>query len=344
MGSLERAVQLIDALMDPKLDPKIQHKIQEWFRSSVSEAQKQEAFVLYAQKIEPCRGALQGAALRRYNELAEALGLRKIQGKGAVSGRYALRNKRLPLRVMLQVVAVAVPLLMALWLFRFSSNGDATLAKPMQITISSQGTGHDEVVLPDGSRVRLAKDTKLVYVGNFTENRSVQLDGEAYFVVAEDPEHPFIVQTDHVKVKVLGTEFNMNAYSEDPKRVVSLVRGRVEVSYGAETVTLEPMDELRYDVVSGIGEKERVKEITIDRWKSGRMELWDRTLSEALRDVAGFYAKELVFVDAIAVRQTVTTILKEEESLETVLYVIQHMTGDCFGFEVDRDTIYITKR
>ena len=83
--------------------------------------------------------------------------------------------------------------------------------------------------LSDGSQVVLNAGTKLKYPVNFIQgkNRTVFLNGEAYFDIAKDAEHPFIVNTEDMDVKVLGTHFNVNSYTEDQKTYTVLVEGKV---------------------------------------------------------------------------------------------------------------------
>ena len=85
------------------------------------------------------------------------------------------------------------------------------------------------LVLPDGSRVWLNAESSLSYPGSFggRERREVTLQGEAYFEVAPDSLHPFVVETAALQTQVLGTSFNVRAYSPEDTRV-TLLRGERE--------------------------------------------------------------------------------------------------------------------
>jgi ferric-dicitrate binding protein FerR (iron transport regulator) len=98
-----------------------------------------------------------------------------------------------------------------------------------------------QVVLPDGSKVWLNAGSFLRYdSASFrTGGRYVELSGEAYFDITHDNQHPFIVQSGQVRIRVLGTVFNVRAYPEDPDVETSLIRGSVEV-------TLEDRPEDKY--------------------------------------------------------------------------------------------------
>jgi len=85
------------------------------------------------------------------------------------------------------------------------------------------------LVLSDGTRVHLNAGTTLKYPVEFIKGkyRQVFLEGEAYFDVAKDPKHPFVVNTDDINIQVLGTRFNLSAYSEDAATNTVLVEGSV---------------------------------------------------------------------------------------------------------------------
>lgn len=99
-----------------------------------------------------------------------------------------------------------------------------------------------KVVLSDGTEVLLNSDSRLSYPTVFKgKERVVSLEGEAYFNVTKNTEHPFIVKSGNVQVRVLGTEFNMCSYTPDNVRV-TLIEGKVAVSdtCGLQTVEMKP--------------------------------------------------------------------------------------------------------
>ncbi|HTG55228.1 MAG TPA: FecR family protein, partial [Niabella sp.] len=86
------------------------------------------------------------------------------------------------------------------------------------------------LVLPDGTRVLLNSDTRLSYNQSFGKQaREVMLEGEAYFEVVKDAQHPFIVHTNAMDIKVLGTVFNVRAYNNEKNTQTTLLEGSVEV-------------------------------------------------------------------------------------------------------------------
>ena len=89
-----------------------------------------------------------------------------------------------------------------------------------------------KVLLPDGTNVWLNADSKLSYDPkmNNADMRLVTLEGEAFFDVVHDKKHPFIIKTNKVSIRVLGTSFNIRAYTNDKKCETTLIRGSVELT------------------------------------------------------------------------------------------------------------------
>lgn len=98
------------------------------------------------------------------------------------------------------------------------------------LVLSTPRGGQYQLTLSDGTRVWLNAESTLKYPSRFTgDRREVEIDGEGYFSVATDYEKPFIVLSQGQEVEVLGTEFNVSAYSDEPYTRTTLVEGKVQV-------------------------------------------------------------------------------------------------------------------
>ncbi len=140
------------------------------------------------------------------------------------------------------------------------------------------------VVLPDGTRAILNADSKLLFPSRFTgETREVQLLGEAYFDVKKDAAHPFIVKTEKVVTRVLGTEFNLTAYPESDVSV-TLISGSVMVN---DDVKLKPGE-------NALLEGGEFKVTTVDteyytQWKEGYFYFDNVPLIDVVRELGRWY-------------------------------------------------------
>ncbi len=122
-----------------------------------------------------------------------------------------------------------------------------------KIALSTTYGSRSEVILPDGSLVKLNAGSSLEYhFDQLSKTRSVDFSGEAFFEVAKNKQ-PFVITTpDGLKVKVLGTKFNLSAYPEDQLVQTSLVEGKVEMSTGeAGQLVLSPGQIASLDKQSG---------------------------------------------------------------------------------------------
>jgi len=109
--------------------------------------------------------------------------------------------------------------------------------------VFSSPTGISKIILPDSTLVTLNIGSTITYASNFNkETRQVNLKGEAFFEVKHNSKKPFIVSTEKIDVKVLGTVFNVKAYSDKDEVVTSLVSGSVELTEKSrnQTIRLSP--------------------------------------------------------------------------------------------------------
>lgn len=125
------------------------------------------------------------------------------------------------------------------------------VAKTPNVISISKGS-RTKISLPDGSMVWINSGSKLSYEGTFSAtSREVQLEGEAYFDVVKDPKHPFIVHTSGIDIKVLGTAFNVKAYTTDPTIEATLIHGAIEVTDksqpGTPKIMLKPHEKLVFN-------------------------------------------------------------------------------------------------
>jgi len=112
-------------------------------------------------------------------------------------------------------------------------------------SIKTPKGGQYQVTLPDGTNVWLNAASKLSYPVSFAshQNRTVELSGEAYFEVAKDKAHPFIVKNGEQQIRVLGTHFNVNGYADEGEIKTTLLEGSVEISAARMRRILKPGQE-----------------------------------------------------------------------------------------------------
>ena len=201
------------------------------------------------------------------------------------------------------------------------------------------------LVLSDGTKVWLNADSKIKYPVSFgKDKREVSLHGEGYFEVAKDSTRPFIVSTDKMDVKVLGTTFDVNTYEDEGKSFVVLVEGLVEVSAGkgeSRIITPGHMAEVNmYDVQAKIQVLKCDTEHYV-AWKIGNFSFRNASLTEILKRVSRYY-DVTVIREQVFEEEYYTGDVSSDVSLESLLAVIESSTS--VSFKVERKIVYVQKK
>ncbi|WP_420604001.1 FecR family protein [Flagellimonas sp.] len=154
-----------------------------------------------------------------------------------------------------------------------------------------------QLKLSDGSSVHLNAGSTLKYPVKFlhNENRRVFLDGEAYFEIAKDEAHPFVVNTSQINIMALGTEFNVNSYDGDVVAHAVLVEGSVALYDGDATFEKEVSTILSPNEKATWGKSEknvRVDEVEVHEyiaWTKGQLLFKIRPFSEIIKVLERHY-------------------------------------------------------
>lgn len=152
--------------------------------------------------------------------------------------------------------------------------------------------GEYSLVLSDGTVVYLNAMSSLRYPVNFAgDTREVELMGEAYFQVSKDASHPFVVKTGDMRIRVLGTEFNVSAYPEDQMVRTTLVEGSVRVDAGLKDgmAVLKPSQQATFCKSSGELSVRDVDVAMYVAWKNGMFDFRDWRLEDIMTYLSRWY-------------------------------------------------------
>lgn len=196
------------------------------------------------------------------------------------------------------------------------------------------------MTLSDGTRVWLNSDTELKYPVVFgTGNREVFISGEAFFDVAKDATHPFIVNTRLTKTIVRGTAFNVMAYRNENQTEITLVRGLVEVQAGKSSRQIIPGHQACIDNQSLKLTDREVNVAFFASWKDGLFDFEGMTLDELTVKLSRWYDVDFFFVNREAGEKKFTGAIKRSKDLDFMLNFIQKSSG--VHFEMKGKTIYV---
>ena len=230
--------------------------------------------------------------------------------------------------------------------------GDMQQEEMLFNTITIPRSGEYKLVLSDGTKVWLNSASKLKYPVAFTGGqRKVFLEGEAYFEVAADTVHPFLVETSGMSVTVLGTGFNVMAYHDELAQSVVLVEGLVEVQSNDESKKKILQPDHMLTLASNSMDITAANTYDFISWKDGLLQFRSQPLSMILAKISRHYdlyidcekdikdlkcsGKLVLFDDPKDVLETISrTISLEKADSKTVP----------MSYEMNGNTILLKKR
>lgn len=201
------------------------------------------------------------------------------------------------------------------------------------------------IELADGTLVFLNAGTQLKYPKVFSDpkSREVYLDGEAFFEVAENTAHPFIVHTEKMNVRVLGTQFNVSSYKNENNTSTVLVRGSVGVYRPSGVFETEKSLVISPRQQASIQEKEfTVREVNVQKhiaWTKGQLYFVNDRFGNIMKEMERHYNIKIEnnYPELNDTRYTGTF---ESETLEEVLNVFKRNT--LFDYQMEKDKIIIS--
>lgn len=183
--------------------------------------------------------------------------------------------------------------------------------------------GQYNLVLSDGSRVWLNAATSLRFPVSFNGNdRTVELDGEAYFEVAHNSQKPFYVKIrDGAKVEVTGTRFNVMAYEDEPARQATLLEGSINITTGNTVKKLQPGQQaiVNSGNISVVNKTDPEESIA---WKNGFISFKDANIQTIMREASRWYDVKVEYRGDIPSRFFTGSLLRSA-SLSDLLHILE---------------------
>lgn len=183
------------------------------------------------------------------------------------------------------------------------------------------------VVLPDGSKVWLNAASSIKYTANFgaQNTREIELQGEAYFEVAQDKIHPFIVKSNGQEVEVLGTHFNVNSYTNETSVKTTLIEGSVKIksTITGEERYIKPNQQAVLNP-NNIQIKTVKTEEIID-WKDGKFIFSNEGIESLMKKIARWYNVEVTYEGDIT-KERFGGHVSRSQPISTILESLQ-LTG-----------------
>jgi ferric-dicitrate binding protein FerR (iron transport regulator) len=239
--------------------------------------------------------------------------------------------------------------------------------RPEVAAVAPVKPGHDKEIttrygtrnfleLPDGSKLWLNAGSRVKYAESFAGGqRELTLEGEAFFDVKHDPDHPFIIHTGKLDVRVLGTSFNVKAYPDDSTIETTLIKGKVEIDFPGNTrsgIVLRPNEKVV------IPKKEatvaQTADAHVDRkmvapdpvyrtlietsWVEDKLAFRNESFSDVSKRLERWYNIHFSFENNLYLQGRLTGCFKDQP-IKNVMDALQISFG--FRYRIDGDTIRI---
>lgn len=282
----------------------------------------------------------------------------KITPEQIVVKTVAGRSMKL---IALKVTAIAASLILAITLAAFFFNKPAGKNEKQNIVSTKIGS-KTNLVLPDGSKVWLNADSKISYSDDFgVAERKITLKGEAYFDVVKDSEHPFVINTSALTLKVLGTAFNVRAYPGEKNTEAILIRGSLQITLhnnNKQVIVLKPNEKLavqneysdttvirkQFDhkiplvSISEIKKSPRDSVAIETQWVKNRLAFSDKKLEDVALQISRWFGVEVI-IRGDELKNKEFSGLYNDQNLHQVMESLKLAGG--FQFKIENNTVVI---
>lgn len=179
------------------------------------------------------------------------------------------------------------------------------------------------LTLADGTQVFLNSGSRVIYPVQFKKDyREIYVEGEAFLNVSHNKNWPFYVVTNELKVKVLGTEFNVRSYPDDTHSSVVLINGSVQTVIGSEKFLLKENELLLLDKKSGKTDLKAINVLEYTGWKDGWLYCNEEKIESIARKLSRYYDVNIEFRSEAAKQATIIGKLDLKTECKKVLEVV----------------------
>lgn len=309
--------RIIREYLSNRFSPEMEERIQKWIIQENGSAEKEKASFEYWNELNIEANSDTYSALKRTNK--------KI---GYLKTSFFSKTAR--------IAAVLIPLFFIIGGYLYYTSNQNRL-----IEISTAYGETKQILLPDSSEIWINAGTTVKYLKTFSsKERVVQLDGEAYFAVKKDSSKPFIVQTNQLSVKVLGTKFNVKSYSTDKNITTTLTTGKVEVStLSKDSRVLKPNEQLTYNKSTSKIEIVEIPAAETTNWITGNLIFINVSFAEIVRTLERKFDIAIEYRDSTYASKLYTVKFLKGENQNEVLKILGDIVG--FTYEVKNDKVII---
>lgn len=214
-------------------------------------------------------------------------------------------------------------------IIQYNTKEVLSLDRIVENSLSIPRGGQYQLMLSDGTNVWLNSETKLFYPNQFAgKERRVRIIGEAYFKVAKDIKHPFIVESEGMDIRVTGTEFNVSAYKRAVENMTTLIEGSVEIHNRGELIMKLSPGQQAYKNTSKPEIKKRLVDVnTITSWKKGYFSFDYQSLEEVMNDISRWYDIDYKIIGKAKNQDKLGGTFSREKSIDELLAYLEQLVN-----------------
>lgn len=329
---------LIDSFLGKDHSLKVRTRFYAWLLGKKGQEAKERVML---EKFESYDIAPDQNVLKSLSKVHEKIGFAEAQPQ-------VLKTKKIPMhRKMLRIAAIIVPIaILAGTGFYLSGDTETGHFTPEYLDIVALAEEKQNVTLPDNSTIWVNSSSKVKYLKNNQQaQRLIELEGEAYFEIEKDTANPFVVQTAHLSVTVVGTKFDVKEIEDLNMTIVTLTEGKVNIkTKNHDIFSLRPSQQLKYYHLTGKTEVVNLDVPSVENtiiWKNERLQFKEVSLQEMIAGVETYFN---VVADCSALsmidNRSFTIRFSPNESLSSTMRILRELTGS-FDYEIGEQKIYI---
>ncbi len=321
--------QLIYKYLKGNINLEEQHELSKWMQGDSKNREVLKKLEIYWEEYD---------SNLREEELAVR---RMILSKMEADSTRALKRSHSFTRYLLRVAAIVVlSLSIGLVLSRYLQKEEL----PPEVTwVEKQSKPGQKIttILPDGTRVKLNTDSKIIAPTSFTENyRKVILKGEAFFEVTRNEEKPFIIETENMEIIVLGTSFIVSVYEDQVVNSVSVRSGKVEVKgmHATNAIQLNQYEATFYQGESEMKKAEIVNPDYVFGWIDQILLFDNHSIEEVLDRISRWYGVNIDLKKNLEQQKRYTASF-ENPTLKQVMDILAFVYD--FDYEINGNELII---
>ena len=305
---------------------KTEEKIQQWLAKNPKTEKLEQPSKEYWDSIKTGKDTTTFSALKRVN---------------AIIGIHSEKKKTVWLKPFSKIAAILILLIgiSGVCFYLQHQNNSAI------IEISAAYGETKQIILPDKTEVWLNAGSSLKYPSEFNhKKRLVSLTGEAFFSVTKNHSKPYVVKTSNLKVKVLGTKFNLKAYPKEHQIVATLQEGKIEIETAKhQKQQMVPNEQLVYNRETSTLNVAKINPKDIPDWENGNLMFSEVTLGEILQTLKRHFNIPFDIDKSIDLSTEHFTIkFERDKNLEQILQVLADVVGD-FSSIIKNEKIVLKK-